>query len=257
MGDQNKFDIFHSLHVAGRPLVLYNVWDAGSAVAVAASGARAIATGSWSVATANGFSDGENMPLDAMLEVVARIVRTVDLPVTADLESGYAADAAGVRRTLERALECGIVGCNLEDGVVGENRLRSAEDQAERCASARAAADAAGVRLFINARTDVFLFAAQDTPLDGSVDEVLRRARIYASAGASGLFVPWLADEKGIARLTAESPLPLNLMVGPSTPRLVRLAELGVSRVSHGAGPLRRMVRELAAAAKEALGPAF
>lgn len=254
MDRRNAAEAFHALHVPGRPLVLYNAWDAGTAKAVAASGARAIATGSWSIAAANGWDDGENIPLDAMLEIVARIVRAVELPVTADLETGYAADAAGVRRTLARALDCGVVGCNLEDSVVGANRLRDADEQAGRLAAARAAADAAGTRLFVNARTDVFFLAAPEAPMDDSIDEVLRRARLYAAAGASGLFVPGLADERGIARLAAESPLPLNVMVSAGTPPLARLAELGVARVSHGPGPYRRMMTELTAAAKAALG---
>lgn len=254
MDRRTAAEAFHALHVPGRPVVLYNAWDAGTAVAVAASGARAIATGSWSIAAANGWDDGENIPLDAMLEIVGRIVRAVQLPVTADLETGYAADAAGVKRTLERALACGIVGCNLEDGLVGAGSLRDADEQAERLAAARAAADAAGVPLFVNARTDVFFVAATGMPLDESIDEVLRRARRYAAAGASGLFVPGLADERGIARLAAEAPLPLNVMVGNATPPLARLAELGVARVSHGPGPYRRMMSELTAAAKAALG---
>jgi 2-methylisocitrate lyase-like PEP mutase family enzyme len=151
-----KADDFRALHVPGRPFVLFNIWDAGTAKAVAVSGARAIATGSWSVAAANGFRDGEDVPLDLAIDNLARIVRATTLPVTIDIESGYGktADAAG--RTIARTIEAGAIGCNLEDSFPENGKLRDIAEQAERIRQARLAADAAGLRYFINARTDVF-----------------------------------------------------------------------------------------------------
>ena len=151
-----KAETFRSLHVPGRPLVLFNIWDAGTAKVVASEGARALATGSWSVAAANGFSDGERLPLDLAIDNLARIVRATDLPVTVDLESGYGEIAAEVAQSVARAIEAGAVGCNLEDSFPRDGSLRDIDQQAERIAGARRAASNAGVAVFINARTDVF-----------------------------------------------------------------------------------------------------
>ncbi|HEY8051463.1 MAG TPA: isocitrate lyase/phosphoenolpyruvate mutase family protein, partial [Steroidobacteraceae bacterium] len=126
---KTRAEAFRALHVAGRPLVLFNVWDAGSAKAVAAAGASAIATGSWSVAAANGFTDGEQIPLDMALENLRRIVAATVLPVTVDLESGYGKSAVEVGRTIGRAIEAGAVGCNLEDSFPESGKLRESTEQ--------------------------------------------------------------------------------------------------------------------------------
>ena len=134
----NHAETFRALHVPGRPLVLFNIWDAGSAKAVAASGARAIATGSWSVAAANGFEDGERMPLDLVIANLQRIVGAVDLPVTIDLESGYGADPTAVGESVAQAILVGAIGCNLEDSLPADGSLRPTPDQAARIRAARA-----------------------------------------------------------------------------------------------------------------------
>ncbi len=244
---------FHALHRPGQPLVLFNAWDAGSARAVAAAGAPAIATGSWSVAAANGFDDGERLPLAFALDNLRRIVAAVELPVTIDLESGYGEAPERVAATVAAALEAGAIGCNLEDSFPDTGKLRDAAAQAERLAHARRAADAAGVALYLNARTDVFFqkpAAEHDTTM---VEEALERARAYADAGASGLFAPGVVDEALIGRLAQASPLPLNIMAMPSVPARARLAELGVARISHGPGPYRGAMRWLQEAARAAM----
>ena len=254
MTTQNdKARLFHSLHVRGQPLVLFNAWDAGSARAVAATGARAIATGSWSVAAAHGFDDGEQLPFALALDNLRRIVAAVAQPVTIDLESGYGEASAQVAATVVAALQAGAVGCNLEDSFTADGRLREPADQATRLAAARKAADDAGVALFINARTDVFFQKPADAHDTAMVDDALQRARAYADAGASGLFVPGLIAEPLIARLIEVSPLPVNIMAMPGTPSRTRLAELGVARISHGPGPYRGAMQWLAEAAKAAM----
>lgn len=248
-----KARLFHSLHVPGQPVVLFNAWDAGSARAVADAGARAIATGSWSVAAANGFADGEQLSFDVALANLRRIVAAVQAPVTIDLESGYGDTPAQVAATLAAALEAGAVGCNLEDSYPSDGTLRDPNEQAGRLTAARRAAHDAGVAFFINARTDVFFqkpSAAHDMAM---VDDALRRARIYADAGASGLFVPGVVEESLIARLAEASPLPVNVMVMPGVPGRARLAELGVARVSHGPGPYRGAMQWLTDAARAAM----
>ena len=245
-----KAQAFRSLHVPGRPLVLFNIWDAGSAKAVASAGARALATGSWSVASANGFADGEHVPLDFAIDNLARIVAVSELPVTIDLESGYGESAAASAGSVARAIAAGAIGCNLEDSFPQDGSLRDVGDQAERIAGARRAASEAGNALFINARTDVFFQKPADAHDAAMVGAVLDRAKAYAEAGADGLFAPGLVDETLIGRLAAASPMPLNIMVEANTPSLARLSDLGVARVSHGPRPYLAMMKMLADAAQ-------
>ncbi|MBL8297550.1 MAG: isocitrate lyase/phosphoenolpyruvate mutase family protein [Rhodanobacteraceae bacterium] len=253
----DKVQIFRSLHVAGRPLVLFNIWDAGSAKAVAEAGAAALATGSWSVAAAQGYADGEQIPLDAALANLRRIVAQTALPVSVDLESGYGEAPADVGNTVAAVIEAGAVGCNLEDSFVADGSLRPLADAAARLAQARAAADRSRVACFVNARCDLFLrnpAAVHDAAL---IDAALQRARAYADAGADGLFVPGLVDTALIARLAAQSPLPVNVMIGPGAASLDALAAAGVARISYGPGPYREAmsaVREAAAAIYGASG---
>lgn len=246
----SKFEIFAKLHVSGDPLVLFNVWDAGSADAVARSGAKAIATGSASVAAANGFGDGEKVPLELALSNAERIVRAVDLPVTVDFEGGYAADPATIERNLEKLASTGAVGCNFEDQLVGSDQLYSIADQAARIAAARRGA---GADFFINARTDIFLKAPQDNHDEAMVDQALERARAYADAGASGFFVPLLSDLKLLERVCARSPLPVNFMAFPGCPSNAEVAAAGVARISHGPFPHRTLMAKLTEMAREAL----
>lgn len=240
---------FRALHVRGRPLVLFNAWDAGSARAIAKAGAPAIATGSWSVAAAHGYPDGEQLPLELVLGNLARIVAATGLPVSVDLESGYGADADAVGRTVALAIAAGAVGANIEDSYPADGKLRPVAEQAERLAAARRAA---GPDFFINARTDVFFQSPADAHDETAVALALERANAYAAAGADGLFVPGLVDGALIASLVRQSPLPVNVMVGAASPSTARLAELGVARISHGPGPYLAMMNQLEAAARAA-----
>jgi len=242
----DKAQRLHALHRGDRPLVLFNIWDPGSAKAVADTGAAALATGSWSVAAANGYGDGERVPLELAIGNLSRIATATDLPVTIDLERGY--DDPG--DTVRRAIAGGAVGCNLEDGLA--DGLRPADEQAARLTQAREAADATGVPLFINARTDLFLQSPPDAHDAALLEQALERGRTYAAAGANGLFVPGIADDALIAALVRASPLPVNVMVVPGLPSLPRLAALGVARVSHGPSPYLAAMRALAQAAKAA-----
>ncbi len=251
---QDHAGLFHACHVRGEPLVLFNAWDAGSARTVAGAGAKAIATGSWAVAAANGFDDGEHLSFAFALDNLHRIVAAVDLPVTVDLESGYGDAPEAAAASVAAALEAGAVGCNLEDSFPGDGSLRDAGEQAARLVAARTAAERAGVALFINARTDVFFQKPADAHDATMVDAALERARAYADAGASGLFVPGLVSEALIARIVEASPLPVNVMVMPATPPRARLAELGVARISHGPGPYLGAMKWLAQAARDAMG---
>jgi methylisocitrate lyase len=247
-----KAEQFHALHVPGKPLILFNIWDAGSAKAVTAAGARALATGSWSVAHANGYDDGEALPLDIAIDNLRRIVTATNLPVTVDLESGYGKTPTQVGETTARAIAAGAIGCNIEDSYPKDGTLRPIAEQVERLRAVRQAAIAANVRFFINARTDVF-FQSDDGHDGAMADAALERGRAYAQAGGNGLFVPGLADIALIRRVAAASPLPVNIMVGSKTPPVSQLAASGVARVSHGPGPYLLAMKAVEDAARRVL----
>ncbi|MCU9953194.1 isocitrate lyase/phosphoenolpyruvate mutase family protein [Burkholderia sp. BKH01] len=251
MSSNEKGAYFRSLHRASQPLALFNVWDAGSARTAADAGAVALATGSWSVAAANGFVDGEQMPRALLMEVLERITRATNLPVTVDLESGYGERPEDVAETIALSIEAGAVGCNLEDSFPATGELRDVEAAVARLAAARQAADRAGADYFINARTDVFFKAPADTHDERLLDETLARARAYAAAGADGLFVPGLRSPVLIRKLTAASPLPVNVMRVAETPTLAELADYGVARISHGPYPYLQAMKTLAAMVKQ------
>lgn len=242
---------FRSRHVPGRPLVLPNAWDATSARIVEDAGAAAVATTSAGLAWALGAADGDRLDRDRALGAVARIAEVVRVPVTADIESGYARDSVGVGDTIRAVIAAGAVGVNIEDALYGsgEGPLRPVAEQAERLAAAREAADAAGVSLFVNARIDTFLRGA------GGVDLTLERAAAFLAAGADGIFVPGVVDPVTVKALAEGIDAPLNVMAGPGAPPVAELAALGVARVSIGSGisqavhaVVRRAARELLSA---------
>lgn len=247
MSQSEKFRAFAALHVPGNPFILYNVWDAGSAKAVGEAGAKAIATGSASVAAAQGFSDAEGLPIGLALANAAQIVAAVELPVTVDFEGAYAVEPDGVAANMKRLAATGAIGCNFEDQVVGGEGLHAIDAQAARIAAARGAL---GPDFFINARTDIFLKAKADAHDAAKVDAALERARAYAQAGANGFFAPGLADFGLLSRLCAASPLPVNFMAWPGTPSAAEIAATGVARISHGPFPHKLAMKALGDAAR-------
>jgi len=246
----SKFEDFAALHVAGEPLVLFNAWDAGSAQAVAQSGAKAIASGSASVSMANGFGDGQDVPLDLALANAARIVKAVELPVTIDFEGGYADDAAGLTTNGRRLAETGAIGCNFEDQVVGTDRLYDIAEQQQRIAALRAGV---GDAFFVNARTDLFLKAKPEAHDDALTDQAIERGRAYADAGVNGYFIPGLANLELVERIVKAVPIPVNAMWLPNGPSRADWASAGIARVSHGPFPFMAMQAWLTNEAKAAL----
>lgn len=244
----NRFATFAGLHVAGDPLVLYNVWDVGSAQAVVAAGAKAIATGSHPVADANGWPDGEKVPLDFALANAARIAGSIQLPLTVDFEGAYSADPGEGGANVARLKEAGAVGCNFEDQIIGGEGLHPLELQTKRIAAIR---QAVGSDFFINARTDLFLKANEFD--DDLVNQVIERGKKFADAGASGFFVPRLGDPAQIERVVSQVPLPLNLIAFPGAPDKKVWADAGVARISHGPFPHRALMTALSAMAATAI----
>jgi 2-methylisocitrate lyase-like PEP mutase family enzyme len=244
----SRFETFAALHVPGDPVILYNIWDVGSALAVIAGGAKALATGSHPVADANGWPDGQQVPLDFALANAKRIVEAVDLPLTVDFESAYSADPGEGAANVARLKATGAVGCNFEDQVIGGEGLHPLNLQVKRIAAIR---DAVGHDFYINARTDLFL--KTETYDDALVDQVVARGKAFADAGASGFFVPRLADPAQIERIVREVPLPLNVIAFPGAPDKKVWAHAGVARISHGPFPHRALMAKLTEMARTAI----
>ena len=244
----SKYEIFAALHVPGDPVVLYNIWDAGSARAVAAAGAKALATGSHAVGDASGFGDGQMVPLDFVFANAGRIMAAVDLPLTVDFEGGYAVDPGLTAANVAALAATGAVGCNFEDQVIGGEGVHPLKEQAKRIVAIR---KAVGDAFFLNARTDLFLKTQEhDSAL---VDDVIERGKAYADAGASGFFVPRMADARQIEKVVKEVPLPLNLIAFPGAPSKREWANAGVARISHGPFPHRALMAKLEEMASAAI----
>jgi 2-methylisocitrate lyase-like PEP mutase family enzyme len=243
-----KYETFAALHVPGDPVILYNIWDPGSAQAVAAAGAKALATGSHPVGDASGYGDAQQVPLDYVFDNARRIMRAVDLPLTVDFEGAYSADPQEGAANVARLKETGAVGCNFEDQVLGGEGLHPLDLQVRRIAAIRGAV---GDDFYLNARTDLFL----KTQIydDSLVDEAIERGKAFADAGASGFFVPRLSDPRQIARVVAAVPLPLNLIAFPGAPPKREWANAGVARISHGPFPHRKLMAKLTEMARDAI----
>ena len=244
-----QFEAFAALHVPGDPVVLYNIWDVGSALAAVAGGAKALATGSHPVASAHGFPDGETVPIEFALANAKRIVDAVELPVSVDFEGAYSTDPDKGAVNVVRLMATGAVGCNFEDQLVGGEGLHALDLQCRRIAAIRRAV---GEAFFINARTDAFLKTKLHD--DALVDRVIERGKAFADAGASGFFVPRLADRAQVERVVREVPLPLNLIAFPGAPSKAEWAAAGVARISHGPFPHAALMKQFEANAREAIG---
>lgn len=223
-----------ALHVPGSPVVLPTVWDVWSAHAVVGSGFPALTVGSHPLADSRGQSDGESMTLTEALEGISRITQAVDVPVSADLESGYDTAPAEL---VQRALEAGVVGINIEDTVHSAGRIREPQEHADYIAGIRQSADEAGVHLVINGRTDVFTAPEKwEDPLA----ETLNRLRLLEQAGADSLYPVKLPNTATLETILKEISTPLNVTAHPvdgAVPDgldLSTLAQLGVARVTFG-----------------------
>jgi len=246
---------FHALHRAGEvPLVLVNVWDAASARLVEVAGATAIATSSSAISWSLGFPDGNRLPRGLAMDALKRIVDATSLPVTADIETGYAGTGSGydgrlLRDTVKAVLDAGAVGVNFEDS--GDQPLTAIGEQCRRLGLIRETAATAGVELFINARTDTYLsghFGEQ------AFDESLLRADAYLAAGASGIFVPGVTDLHVLHELSRRIDAPLNALAGVGAPSVGELHDAGVRRVSIGGNTAKAAYATVSKVAAEVLG---
>ena len=242
---------FAELHRSGDPLILYNVWDAGSAIAVAEAGAKAIATGSHSLAGAQGYDDGEHIPFARLAETAHQIAEAVELPITVDMEAGYATNLVDLAGNARAIRDAGAIGCNLEDRLIRAGGLRSIDEQAERIAAI------AGEGLFVNARTDTFLGPLQTGNDPNQIELVhaaIERAAAYHAAGAGCFFIPGLSDPDLIGQICDAVVMPVNVMRLPDMVSNAELTKLGVARISYGGAPWHTAMAEVTRAARAAFG---
>ena len=245
----DKADILRALHKSPPILVLPNAWDAASARLVEAEGFPAIATTSAGVAAALGYPDGGVVPSNEMIEAVARIARSVRVPVTADIEHAYAAAPDAVADVVLRVIAAGAVGINLEDCVPGATDLEPLALQVDKIKAIVKASTKAGVRVVVNARTDGFLrgFGAPASRLGIAIE----RGKAFLDAGADGVFVPGVKDAATIGALVTGIGGPVNVLAVEGSPSLAELEALGVARVSMGSGPMRATMAVLRDIARE------
>ena len=244
MDSAQKAEILRRLHRGTEPLVMANVWDCASARVVEQAGFPAVATTSAGVASSLGYPDGQHVSRAEMLEVVKRIAQCVSVPVSADLEAGY----GDVEETTRALVASGAVGLNIEDmDKHGGRELVRLSEQIDRIHTVRHVSGELGVGVVINARTDYYLASIGDPAK--RFDAACERLRRYIDAGADCVFVPGITDEDLIRRFVEALRFPLNVLVGPGTPPISRLKQIGVARVSVGSGVARAtmgLVRRIA-----------
>lgn len=223
---------FKDLHEQEKPLLICNVWDVASARMAESLQFKAIATSSSAMAAVLGYEDGEEMLFEELVYMVGRIAASIQMPLSVDLEGGYARDAATIFQHVERLHALGVVGINFEDSVVEEGRRQlEAEDFAKTLQEVKAKLVAKGIKMFFNVRTDAFILGKEN-----ALDETLYRLPLYKEAGADGIFIPYLQREDDIQALVGATTLPINVLNKPGLPSLGRLGELGIKRVSMGNG---------------------
>ncbi|MEB3020461.1 isocitrate lyase/PEP mutase family protein [[Mycobacterium] crassicus] len=221
---------FLAMHQPGNPVILPTVWDVWSAKLAVGAGFGALTVGSKPVAESIGRSDGEGMSFAEVLGRVRQITEAVDVPVSVDIESGYAESAS---RLIEGLLDAGAVGCNIEDSVHSQDkRLRSSAEHAEYVGTLREAAEAAGTHVVINARTDLFL--RKDGDDADRIDRVIARLTECAAAGADVLYPVGRHDAETLRLLAAGLPKPVNALAAPDSDDPAAFAQAGVGRISFG-----------------------
>jgi len=240
-----KAEQFKKLHHGSQILVLPNIWDQLGALLLESLGYPAIATASASVAWTNGYADGEFVPFNEVLTRLKNIAGSVNLPVTADIESGYASSDGELESNIEKLISTGVVGINLEDHNKQSDSLFSLEAQCKRIKVVRNVAEAMDVPLFINARTDVYLRGKGFNTSEEKLNETLRRGKAYLDAGADGLFPPAMKDKDELAKLVSVLSCPVNVIAMPGIPDFTTLRGIGVKRVSLGPGFLKIAIKAM------------
>jgi 2-methylisocitrate lyase-like PEP mutase family enzyme len=243
---------FYQLHHNDQLLVLPNIWDPLGAMLLEDIGFKAVATASASIALSNGYEDGENIPFDEVVSILKKIVRSVKIPVTADVESGYAKNNSELKENIKRLVDTGIAGINFEDSKHGEQELFAKEEQAEKINLIKETASQTGSSLFINARTDVFI-KQSNWSNEQKIVEAIARGKAYKDAGAACFYPIVLKEKEGIKTIMKEVALPVNILMVPGIPDFASLKEMGVARISLGPGFLKYAMNSMKNVAQKLL----
>lgn len=245
----NSFDSFYQLHQLSEPLLLANIWDVNSARIFETSGYQAIGTSSHALANAFGYDDGENLPFELLLRVAKKVVETVSIPFTVDMEGGYGRDSTEIVEHIKMLHDVGVAGINLEDTFAKPVRqLRPAEEFRQLLSEIAGQLDKENVRVFLNIRTDAFLLG-----LPNALDETIARINRYENTGIHGLFVPCITDVNDILTITSETILPVNVMCMPALPSFAALKDLNVKRISMGPFLFNKMNQQTGALALQVI----
>jgi len=234
----------HELHHNNKLLILPNIWNPLSAKLLEEIGYKVVATASASIAFANGYQDGEKIPFDDLIFILKRIVKSVNIPVTADIESGYASNNAVLKENIKRLIDTGIAGINFEDSRHDEQKLFSKEEQSEKISLIKNTAAGDGSNLFINARTDVFI-KQNHLSKEEKLAEAIERGKAYKAAGADGFYPIFLKEKLSIKTMIKEVALPVNILMLPGIPDFSELKGIGVARISLGPGFLKYAIKSM------------
>ncbi len=235
---------FHQLHHNDQLLVLPNIWNALGARLLEEIGYQAVATASASIAFTNGYKDGEKIPFDELIFILKRIVKSANIPVTADVESGYAANNSVLKENIKRLIDTGIAGINFEDSKHDEQKLFSKEEQSEKINVIKNTASDNGSSLFVNARTDVFI-KQNHLSKEEKLAEAIERGKAYKDAGADGFYPIFLKEKESLKIVVEEVMLPVNILMLPGIPDFDELKEIGVARISLGPGFLKYAINSM------------
>jgi 2-methylisocitrate lyase-like PEP mutase family enzyme len=245
LNQRQKAKQFRDLHLSGRLLILPNIWDPLGALLLENLGFPAIATASASVAFSNGYDDGENIPFNTLLTLLKRIAGSVNIPVSADVESGFATDVVALKKNIRQLIETGIVGINIEDTDKKTNSLLPFEVQCERIKAIKEVAKEMDMPLFINARTDVYIRGKGFDTAESKYEEALKRGLAYKAAGADCFYPITLTSLHDIKKLMEQLQMPVNIVTMPGLPELNVLNEMGVARLSLGPSFLKIAIKSM------------
>ena len=235
---------FYQLHHDDKLLVLPNIWDPLGAKLLQDLGYKAVATASASIALANGYQDGEKIPFNDLLLILENIVKSVNIPVTADVESGYAKNNSELKENIKKLIDTGISGINFEDSKHDEQKLFTKEEQSEKINVIRKTASEMGSSLFINARTDVFI-KEKNLSYEEKMAEAIERGKAYKVAGADCFYPIFLKEKESIITIMNDVSLPVNILMVPGIPDFSTLKEIGLARISLGPGFLKYAINSM------------
>ncbi|MBN8203456.1 isocitrate lyase/PEP mutase family protein [Bacillus sp. NTK034] len=245
-----KAETFHRLHQQSSTFVLPNSWDVISAKMFEECGFKAIGTTSAGIAASLGYLDGQSIPLGKMVETIENIAKSVNVPVSADIEAGYGRTVEEVLETVKAVTAAGAIGINLEDGTGDSNRsIFDISSQKEKIAAIKGFSESRNIPLLINARTDLYWLNIGDSST--RLQEAVKRAKAYQDAGADCIFIPGLTDRKIIKKIREEISCPINLLVDAEMPSLSELSEIGIERLSCGSVPFRATLTYLRTISEE------